>query len=388
MNDTQIIIEQKAKVITDRFSELSSHAEGLAFPDYRAATFKSKDLSGQNIVLKYIYYLGHPYGTSEKVDLVFPLVWVIYLFLLFQAYFVGLNLLIPVISHQIFLFNPFALESLLTMIFGFLGGIAGSIVTYAWWVDIARKNINNWIKLIPLIFLSLILYSIIKPIVYQNPFINWNNLTSNFPFFLAILILLLIPSVTFFIAIVCESILFLLVLIRTTSDWIVSIHAPRPVETINKLAFDEIVPSKLDNPKWRLCNLNLKDITVLHNWSEANRDSSEKRTIPTLLFATILVLPFSSDIIRQMIDKLFFILLTNSSVFINAGSQTKFPDGSNITSLLILFFIVYIVIKFLNVLLALSRNIVVQNLIIEACILVENSIEEPSKPKKAKKKGK
>jgi hypothetical protein len=53
--------EQKARSVSDNFLALSNYAEKLAFPDYREGIFASKDATEQNIILRYIYALSHPF---------------------------------------------------------------------------------------------------------------------------------------------------------------------------------------------------------------------------------------------------------------------------------------------------------------------------------------
>ena len=119
--------------------------------------------------------------------------------------------------------------------------------------------------------------------------------------------------------------------------------------------------------------LNLKSVTfkARHQWAEANREASEKRTVPAFLVAALIGAVLTSDFIRQNFDHFLSILFANVVSYLSAKSIFTIPIDVSISTLVLIPLIAIFFIVVLKTLAALFRNIVAQNLIIEACILAE-----------------
>ena len=193
---------------------------------------------------------------------------------------------------------------------------------------------------------------------------------------------MLIPPVSYYVAILFDFTLIILLLIKTVFGGIKSIHEPRPLEIVQKLALEDIPPVQPDGKPWKLINLPKTELLSLREWAEANRDGSEKRTVPAFLVAALIGLALTSDFIRQTFDGFLATMVANWITFLNSNSFFAVPAEISVTTILIVPFLAITVMIVLKNLLALFRNMVAQNLIVEACIVAEHAVVEPDLPQK------
>ena len=185
------------------------------------------------------------------------------------------------------------------------------------------------------------------------------------------LLFLLIPVLIYFIANLFDCILFLLCSIKLFFGGLLSINNPRPIENINKLATEEIESISKEKKKWKLKDLTKTDISTLQKWSFASRDNSEKRTIPTTIFAGLIGILLMSDTIRNILDSTLRWIISNTTKLFQMSSFNFNIINFFITIILLSIFLTFLMIV-VKGLLSVFKNIVAQSQIIEACIIVEN----------------
>ena len=189
------------------------------------------------------------------------------------------------------------------------------------------------------------------------------------------LLVLLIPAISYFIAVLFDFLLSILLVTRTVFGSVRSIHESRPVETILKLSTEYIPSMQTGLASWKLIDLPKSEISVLRQWAESNRDGSEKRTVPAFLIATFIGVMLTSEFIRHAVDGFLIWLLTGTWQFFTQTSSQN-PFGLNISIIFMTTILLAFITFVAKSLMALFRNIVAQNLIIEACIVAEYVTEE------------
>jgi hypothetical protein len=273
-----------------------------------------------------------------------------------------------------FLFNQSPLEGEVQafLVLGIAVGVFISLVSYPWWFDtLIEKKMPWWIKLGLVIAVFWIINIVLKSFVASAQSVSFQAISRDIPTLLYFFLLLLIPAVTYTVSIFFDFLLAILLLIRTVFGDIRAIHDPRPVKTILQLATEQIPAASSDGTSWKLLDLQETDITTLLNWSKANQDGSEKRTMPAFFVAALIGVMLASDSIRSNVDIFFTWLIENSLVPLTSrASKLFFPQ---IPVLFLLIFILMFTSFSIKSLTMLFRNIVAQNLIIEACIVAKHA---------------
>lgn len=367
----QTDINQKVKVVTGHFTDLSSHAEKLAFPNYRKGIFAQKDLTGWNVISKYIYNFSHPFAAGEIDSSLFFILWLFVYIIQYLAFMIGLVLLYPILFNQTPFLPPTNGESQFILWLLVIVGIPSGLITYSWWIDtlLSKKN-PWWVKVGLISMVWFMLSTVINAMFVQSPSTTLVK-TSGDTFSLVVAFgVLLIPSTSYAVAILFDFFLSVLLLIRIIFGGVRSVHAPRPVEITLKLATEEIPANNPGGSSWKLYELPKKEVVVLHQWAEANREGSEKRTLPAFFVATLIGVILASDFLRNIVDGIFVWLSTNAFSIFDARtiSIISFRTPVFFVIVLLLMFSSYV----LKSVMALFRNIVAQNLIIEACIIAEH----------------
>jgi hypothetical protein len=367
---------QELDYISELFVSLSNCAEKLAFPNYRKGTFESRDMKGWKLFPKFIYNLGHPFTSTEITGTFFFIAWIVLYLAQYLAFIFGLTLLYPILFNQVPFLPPTSIEGWVILVPGVIIGIPLSLVAYAWWIDtFAAKKNSWWVKVGLGCGTIWFLYTMVHTMMMQSPSqVLWKSSGDTLSIFFSFLFLL-IPAVSYFAAVIFDFVLAILLAFITVFGGIRAILEPRPVKTIMKLAIEEIPSGKPDIVPWRLYNLPKPKIEVLRHWAEANREGSEKRTVPAFLIAALISVIFSSDFIRQTLDYLLSALTKNLFTYLQAKSIFAVSIEVSISALIIIPFLAIFFISVLKYLIALFRNIVAQNLIIEACIIAEYSLE-------------
>jgi hypothetical protein len=124
------------------------------------------------------------------------------------------------------------------------------------------------------------------------------------------------------------------------------------------------------------------EIYTLRQWAEANREGSEKRTLPASIIAALVGVSLTSEIVRGALDKILSGLIVSVMNFLQAKSPFVIPVNVSLSALIVFPLVLVLVLTFAQKLIALFRNIVAQNIIIEACIVTEYAIQDTPTEKK------
>ena len=367
----------KANQIASRFSALSSFAEKLTFPDYRKGVLEPKDIQNWRGPVKHIFNLSHPFTTTDNLGSLFYLIWVTLYIFGYISFVFGWVLIYPILFNVAPFLPPADASAQVFVVFGLFCTTPVAVVAYFWWIDtlLARKN-PWWINLLLIIVVFWSLAVISSAMLAKSPSTSlWENSGET----LTILVsfgLFLIPTTSYFWALVYDTLLIVLLILRTLFGGITVIHDPRPIQTIMRLATEEIPSVTPGQPSWKLSDLTRDEINQLRQWAEANREGSEKRTLPTFFIMAVIGLLLTSEFVRSAFDSFISLLISNTNEFINAKS----PSAFSLSHFLLLIFTLIVIIVLMDIikkLLILFRNIVAQNLVVEACIVAESSVEIP-----------
>lgn len=378
--------DQVTKAIAEKFASLSNYAEKLAFPDYRRGIFESKKLDGYRPISKFIFNVSYPFSMNETPSLVFFVGWSLLYFLELIAVILGIIYLYPSRLGFGQFFPPTATPVIVIIVFSvLLIGLPVSIVSYTWgWETIRAQKYPWWVKVLILAFIFWIINSISLTPLTGEPILHvwdWGIIKSE-PF-MAIIALgaFVIPASMYLAAIVLDSLLFVLFLIRTLFGGIASVHDPRPIELVLKLANEEIPAKNSGASSWKVSQLHRDEIVTLRQWAEANREGSEKRTIPASIIAALVGVSLTSDIVRGALDTMLSGFANSVTGFMQTESIFTMSANFSVSLYIVFPIMLLLLLSFAKKLIALFRNIVAQNLIVEACILTEYAIQTTSSEK-------
>jgi hypothetical protein len=348
--------------ITELFSSLEERARNILFPSERKGIFVRPDIDGWSKFLKFAYRLTHPYSVERGPGLLELISLPVMLLLAWLTFTVAFGMVYVVTnSPDNSTGNTAASENILFVLCGGIG-IFLSVISYYWWFEGLATTRYTWRAkvFVFILFCGLVLLvsSLFKPLGAQKIFTDT----------LAIYVLLVIPSLTYFYAIGLDGFVEALYVIITIIRSIDSLHTPIQIGNIRILLTDDLSSlSMQENYVGGLAELRPAEIETLQEWSQANRDASVHRIVPTTVVVTILTLIGMSKIASDWVDNgVQYALVAFSRFFTNPFSDAFLPA---IGISLILLFVVW----FLKTLARLFRNIAVQNLIIEACIVAKNS---------------
>ncbi len=377
----------RAALFADRFKAISSCAEKLAFPDYRKGILNPKDLSGKNWPAKWIYNLSHPLTTTDNPASLFYLTFLGFSVVQYLAFMLGWTFLFAASLNSPVFISPVTLESLSFIILGVVLGLACAVISYAWWWETLISRKNFWgIKIIVIAIVSLSLWKLSSLLLENVPVKPvWDN-PNEIAMVLASFGLFLIPATSYFWALAFDGLSWGWLVYCTLAGGISSIHAPRPIQTILTLAIQEIPPSEPYQLSWRLVDLPKDDIIQMRQWAEANREGSEKRTVPAFLVSALVGILLTSDLIRGAGDR----FLASLARIVEDLSRQQSILPLSINTILLLMAVLMLLILAMVVtknLVDLFRNIVAQNLIVEACIVAEYAVNIPALTPQPKKPG-
>ncbi len=141
-----------------------------------------------------------------------------------------------------------------------------------------------------------------------------------------------------------------------------TIQTPTTDESIEELLHAEIGDVNLNGQTWHLLDLSKNEITYLLHWSESNLSSSEKRTTPAIVVVALAGLLLSVDGVRNFIASSFKI--------------TSIADPQSWLAYLLLIIVFSFIVIFSDTMVAIFKNIAIQSLIVEACLVAEYAVDE------------
>jgi hypothetical protein len=352
------------------------YAEALAFPAFsRVLPEESKNWGW---LRKLAHRMSHPFTVAENG------VWdsvgyIILVFLMQMNFGWGVMFLSPALLGAPVLLSFANIGSTISLVLAFVCSAPLMVVAYYWFYAIfAKKNTRPQL---PYILVSVDLFLVLTlSFGLYNGSTTKNFISSGADFipFLVSYIFFLIPSITYFLIIIYESLVQFGQLISAISRSMRTIHDPLPLEQVKKLVIDEI-PAQDGKSSWKLASISLQEIRTLRKWAEANLEATDKRALPAVFVIGFLALFLSSDTIRQFItEPIIQVWWKEMTFFWSVVNKTPPEIISWHYLLAALVFVLTLMFakSILRTFSRLFRNLPVQSLVVEACILAESAHEE------------
>lgn len=367
--------EQKVKSMAEHFSSLVAQAEKIAFPNYRSGILAQQDTTGWNKLRKFIYQVGHPFHIDAKMSLGGVFLIFVAFTLGFYGWPIGLDLLYVTLSGKFGLFQISDIYKGFFLPYGVISAIILIPVSYHWWLEIiTEQRYSRRVKFLLFVIYLAIFADFNRQAIAKIPplLFSWHAVEGKL--LVGLYLLLIIPATTFMLAILVDSFLLVLYIGRTIFGGVDSMHNPLPIKQVESLVFIDIPSITNDGETWNLLKLTKSEVRSLLEWAQANRDATEKRTIPFSIVLGIIGVLAISDLVRLQADSFIANFLTNIS-----RGPSSFPEGILFLFLLIVF------AKLIQYLVRLFVNLAVQNIVVEACILAEHAVENIDPPQSNKK---
>ena len=126
-------------------------------------------------------------------------------------------------------------------------------------------------------------------------------------------------------------------------------------------------------------SLSLQEIRALRKWAEANLEATDKRALPAVFVVGFLALFLSSETVRQSITEpivqLWWREMTFFWVAVNKSPSEMF-SWHYLFATFVFVITLMLAKSILRTFSRLFRNLPVQSLVVEACILAESAHEE------------
>lgn len=333
--------EISANFLINRFFNVVRQAENIIFKDKRTGIFVDRDLSNWSTVRKTLYKLSMPYLIfQEKSSFIYKI----------SGFFIYVMAFVVLLLAQQLAWSPSVNVGL---VYKIIIGLFLFLTTWSY-IEFIRDNRYSVLAKIALSFILVVLCLIQSVSLFTIRNIRVIPLDrlvkvgffvgAGFTPWFIIIVYILVSVVWSYI-----------ILVRYTEV----IQKPLTEQAIRQL-LEVDIPENNDG-KWKILDLRKDEITYLRKWAETNLDNSEKRTIPTLVLSTLLGFFISTSFFREMILNLFK----------QEGSRNNLQ--AFITAML-LPLIVYFFSVFSRTLVSLFKNIAIQSLIVETCIVAEYAI--------------
>ena len=292
--------DERVDFFVQRYSSLVKVGEKLSFPKFQPGY--PQEAKDWKRLRKLIYKFAHPFLSGGKNSF-WETVGFLFLVIATQANMGWwLMLLAPSLYGMQSFFDSSNLGNIISLLIAFSGAIPLSIVAYYWWFDILTSK--RYRILLRLIFVGCAIFftwaftqAVLANSITKQVF---NNRSDVFPTLLAYL-LFLIPAISYFMMLIHEMLSWILHLIDSVSKGLKSLHDPLPLDLVKKLASDKIIDNEYKQA-WKLRDLSLHEVQTLRKWAEANRESTDKRTLPTIVVIAFLTLLLASDTARELLD--------------------------------------------------------------------------------------
>jgi hypothetical protein len=359
--------EDNVDDITNKFTSLAVNAEKIMFPDSREGVFAPPNKDEWGNLRNWLYTISQPFDFMDNGRVVLRII----LFLWWLISSISTLFLFARLANIVDIdIDWFRIALLCFFVF----------ISYWSWVEYFRSqrySIRSKVIWAILFFLYCILIAAI----------NIKNSTpiSNDPFrFWLFYFVLVIPAFTLYYMTAFNLVFMVGWFIKTVFLYIWSYHAPRPMKQIRQLITDKFFNQDSEKPI-SLLDLPINQICSLRQWADANREGTEKRTLPTFLILALLGLFANTALFSTTIKNFGNAIIQYLKFFGAVPSTFKLSLSNFVLISLVLPIFAALLILVLRAFLSLFRNLVAQNLIIESCIVAEYAVAqlELSKPKKS-----
>lgn len=372
-DDSMVDYPERVNFFIEKYSSLVQYTEQLIFPKYRREL--PKDSIHWGWYKKTVHKLSHPLSLSQGA--LGEMAWFFILMFLSQANLGwGVMFLAPALFHMPSMFSSSVFTSIMLAILATIFALPLVSVTYYWWYLVfTSKQYRTITRLILIAVEMAFVWGFGQAIKSSSPSARFINTTTDIIPLVISFLLFLIPSISYLLLIGTEIIGQFLQLITALSHDMQSMHDPLPLKQVKLLSINEI-PGTDEKPAWKLQALSLHEIQALRKWAEANRESTDKRTLPTIVVFGFLALFLSSETIKQAITEPIIRSWWGCLTFFWYAMKSQpgiIFSWRYLGATFVLVITLTIAVSLLKMFSRLFRNLAVQSLIIETCILAENS---------------
>ncbi len=374
--------EQRLDQYIEKYSSLVKCAEELIFPsDRRSLPDEAKKWGWPR---KLVHRMSHPFTVAEtglRDSLGY-----FFLVLLMQTNLGwGMMFLAPVMLGSPVILSFADIGSTLSLILAFIFSIPLLAVSYYWLFTIfTDKGFHPKLSF----FLVIVDISLLIgfSIIIRNGSVTKHFIISKadiIPLLISF-IFFFIPAITYFLIILFESSVLIKQSIVSITRSVKAIHDPLPLEQVKSLAIGDIA-AKDNKSTWKLSSLSLHELRALRKWAEANLEATDKRALPAVVVFGFLALLLSSDTVKQSIVEPVTRLWWSEMTFFWTSSNATLARLFSWDYLRAIFvFVVTLMLAtyILKTFSRLFRNLPVQSLVVEACILAESAHEENNRDDK------
>jgi len=356
----------------ERYTSLVKYAERLTFP--KCPYGLPENVKNWHMFRKFIHKLSHPVTATEgsvwemlcglilTFDMAAVIVW-------------GVMFLAPALLGM----PPFLTFSHLTgsflIFFALLFAALLAPVAYYWWYDILTdKQYSPLLRVILIIAEFILVRGFSQTLISGSSTKQLVGSRADILPFLISYIIFLIPAFTYLLILVLDTIIMASRMFISLFGGIRSMYDPLPLVKVKRLALEEIPAAREGEPPWKLNSLSLHEIQTLRKWAEANRESTDKRILPAIVVIAFLTLLLSTDTVRSMFD--LYIQNWLQRMFSLLTMRTVFFSKEYFLSLFIFAITIFTIVFLVKTFSPMFVNLAVQSLVIEACILAENSHDE------------
>lgn len=374
--------EADINALLDFYENLTKQAQKLAFPSLRKGASAPPDMSGWSRLRRVAFAISTPLPTTLRVAdptiaqisrIAIFLVWFALLCLwTIMLHFYVQDLLgnMPASTLQA---EETALYQLLVYAL-LLATVFSTFPAYWRWIEFYRDRRYSviWKVILSFGFVALLItFSlIIVRELYVNDSLSRLLTIGGLIGFFRIHILLVIPMLTLLYWLLVDMAIWVTWLLQVALEYWISAHNPFPKKTIRELALKPIGAGRPQAQKWQLVQLDEAKLEMLKAWATANREGTDKRLLPTALFFAVLGLFANTEAFSRAVDRILSWFLGNLGNLLHTEGAlltTAFNLALTVTLLLLLGTV------FGYVMLSLFRNLVVQSLIVEACIVAQHA---------------
>jgi len=364
--------KERVDFFVERYLSLVKNAEKLSFPNFQLGY--PNDVKKWGSVRKVIYKFAHPLFSVEKYNF-----WeIVGLFYLMIAALLNIGwwlmLLIPSLYAQQSFFVSHNPENITSFFLSASCALPLLVVAiYGWYDVLTSKRYRVLPRMVIIGFEIYFTWSLTSAVLAESITKHIvNSSTDIIPALLAYFIFL-IPAISYFIMLFYEMFLWVLHLVDSVTKGFKSLHDPLPLNLVKELALEEIIDEG-QGQTWKLRDLSMHEVQTLRKWAEANLESTDKRILPAIVVIAFLTLLLTSDAVRTWLNPFVQQWFQRIFLFWTLQSSTFTLDYfvSALICVITIMFVGFIVKTFTR----LFVNLAVQSLVIETCIIVENSNDE------------
>lgn len=357
-------------------SALVNYAEELMFPPIKTGVVTPLDQTEWSKIRRILYKISSPFPTSIALDSAKALILLCWAVVSLLWYVMA-----QVMMDIIFSTSPASGSeesfSLIVNIIGYslMVVVLGAIpVSYWSWIEFFRdKRYKPWLRIIlTVVFIGIVVSSPFWLLLPENlaklPSVVWAD-ARHCSLFILSYVLLLIPLGTFWYRFLVSALPLAWGLILGWIKYIEASLTPISTDDISNLSLASIKYESLgEEREVRMVDLSELEIKMVQEFASSNRESSDKKLIPTAVFFGLLGVFANTKVFTTSINNAleWLVNTVRLSQSYSEGMSSLAWTGNYFAALII----VAIVGGFLLRLLVLIKNLIVQSLILETSIVV------------------